>query len=292
MLDFFDIFSKKEEYPMSAIDNEWGMSLPVSTSVKEEPKMSKVPEGFFETPSIETSSVIAPRNVLADTYLPSVSTTPKGKSSITTPDTGSVLGDYLGGLKAKSQKNMFYGAAIKTASSAAQLFNDVLNYGYARANANLQASNTKASVENQMLALDNQVQYYKNQIADKFNQTMARNTVTMAAKNLRVTAGNLLEQTKDAAYDATKDIEMLESNAELKKIALRSEARQADVVKKLTKNVATANLIGSLANTGLMVATGGGTMESWGDLWSGFKEGSDYLNLAKANKSGSLNDLY
>lgn len=186
------------------------------------------------------------------------------------------FGNILMGIKSEGDKSLALGYGLKTAASAAELFTNIVTYGYTRANANLTASNTKKSVANQMLALDNQIQYYKNKITDKFAETMAKNTVTMAAKNLRVTAGNLLEQTKDAAYDATQDIRMLESNAELKKIALRSEAKQADVTKKLTKNLATANLIGSMAKVGLMVS--GGVMA-----------GVDYGNLFTAG-TGSFNE--
>ena len=95
---------------------------------------------------------------------------------------------------------------------------------------------------------------------------MARNTVTMAAKNLRVSTGALLEETKDAAYDATKDIQMLESNAELKKIALRNEEKQAKISAKLAKSQLVTNVIQGFADLGLNVATAGGTMKSWGDL--------------------------
>lgn len=276
---------------MSAADNEWGLSLP--TNIQED-SMSPIPDDFWKVEFASNLSDSAQSNALSDIYMPSdisglsePKATSKSISGINT-----ILGDYLGSQKAKAQKEMFYGAGLKTAAAAGELFSNLLTYGYTRTNANLQASNTKQSMANQMLALDNQVQYYKNQITDKFAQTMARNTVTMAAKNLRVTASNLLEQTKDAAYDATKDIQMLESNAELKKIALRSAAKQADVTKKLTNNLATANLIGSLAKVGLAVSTGGGTMMSWGDLYAGYNQAKDYEAISKASQSGSLNDLY
>lgn len=186
------------------------------------------------------------------------------------------FGNILMGIKSEGDKSLALGYGLKTVAAAGELFNDIVNYRFTRTNANLAASNTKKSVANQMLALDNQIQYYKNQITDKFAQTMSKNAVIMASKNLRVTAGNLLEQTKDAAYDATKDMRMLESNAELKKIALRSEAKQADVTKKLTKNLATANVIGSMAKLGLMVS-------------GGMMAGVDYGNLF-ATASGSLNE--
>ncbi|MBO7715658.1 MAG: hypothetical protein J6S85_19000 [Methanobrevibacter sp.] len=193
-------------------------------------------------------------------------------SSATLPSAGGSnfmdsFGNILMGIKSEGDTALKAGYAMKTAAAAGDLFNAVLTYSSARENAKLKEANTKQSVENQMLALDNQVLYYKNQIADKFNQTMARNAVTMAEKNLRVTAGNLLEKTKDAAYDATKDIEMLESNAELKKIALRSEARQAEVASKLTNKLATANMLGSVAKLGLVVS-GGVEAGAYGDLFA------------------------
>lgn len=166
------------------------------------------------------------------------------------------------------------GGILKTVAAAGELFTNIMNYSHVRSNAERAARNTKKSVENQMLALDNQVMYYKNQITDKFASAMARNTVTMAAKNLRVTAGSLLEQTKDAAYDATKDIEMLESNAELKKIALRSEAKQAKVARDLIKTTATTDLLNSVGKLGLSIGTNY-VSGNYGDL---FSSGTSSLN--------------
>lgn len=174
-----------------------------------------------------------------------------------------------------ANKQRFGGAALKTFAAAGDAFNSILEYSMGRKTASMKADVTKGQLENQMAALDNQVLYYKNQITDKFAQLMARNTVTMAAKGLRVSAGALLEQTKDAAYDATQDIRMAESNVELKKIALRSQQRQADIEKKLQKNLLTANMIKGMADLGLTIATGGGTFESFGNLY--------------ANAYGSLN---
>lgn len=167
-----------------------------------------------------------------------------------------VFGSTLMGFKTKGDKALKAGYNLKTAAAAGELFSKVLTYSMERANASRAYRNKQKSVENQMLAIDNQVQYYKNQIADKFGQTMARNAMTMAAKNLRVTAGNLLEQTKDMAYDATKDIETMESNARLRKIALRSEEKQAKVARDLTKKLMTSDLVGSAANLGLTIYGG------------------------------------
>lgn len=177
------------------------------------------------------------------------------------------FGNLMMSMKGKGEKNLKVGYALKTAAAAGQLFSSMLNYGFARKNAGLMESNARQNAENQMLALDNQIQYYKNQITDKFAETMARNSVAMATKNLRVEAGALLEQTKDAAYDATKDIQMLESNAELKKIAIRSQAQQAKIMAKLTKKTAYYDMLSSLGNLGVTI--GGGILnDAYGNLFA------------------------
>lgn len=242
---------------MSSIDNEAGMSLPATDLMSDVPviaddksldsllsEMSK--ENLYKVPGIEPK---APVSSLSD------------------------ISTALAGMKQTANKERALGASLKTAAAAGDFFSQLLTYSTSRSNISLQAENTKQAAENSMNALDNQILYYKNQITDKFNTLMARNTVTMAAKNLRVSAGALLEQTKDAAYDATQDIRMLESNAELKKIALRSAQKQADISKKLQKNLLNANVVSSAAKLGLMVATGGGTGESWGNLFSSFQDG-------------------
>ena len=183
-------------------------------------------------------------------------------------------GNVLMGMKSEGDKALGYGYGLKTAAAAGEFFSKILTYSMEKANADRRERNAQKSLENQMLAIDNQVQYYKNQIADKFGKTMARNAMTMAAKGLRVTAGNLLEQTKDAAYDATKDIQTLESNARLKKIALRSEARQASVARDLTKKLLASDLVSSAAKLGLVVG-GGITAGAYSKM---FSTGTESLN--------------
>lgn len=211
--------------------------------------------------SLDLKQPVFSSSIASSATLPSLSGTIGGNSSLDS------FGNILMGIKSKGDKALKAGYAMKTAAAAGDLFNSILTYTTTRENADLQRENANKSAENQMLALDNQVLYYKNQIADKFNQTIARNAVTMAAKNLRVTAANLLEKTKGAATEATEDIKMMESNAELKKIALRSEARQAEVASSLTKKLATANLIGSAAKLGLVVS-GGVEAGAFGDIFA------------------------
>lgn len=196
-----------------------------------------------------------------------------------------ILGDYLGGLKAKSQKQMYQGAVLKTVSSAAELFDSLINFGYRHEIINKQADNTKIAADNQMKAIDNQVLYTKSQIMDRFTKMVANNTVQMAAKNLRVTAGTLLEGTKGEAYDINQDFAMLDSNARLKKIELENIKKQTEISRSLAKTQQWSGMVKGLAELGLNIATGGGTGESFGNLYSGYK-------AAKAWESGNLNDLY
>lgn len=177
------------------------------------------------------------------------------------PDDIMALGD-------KGAQQKLAGTRLKLAGTAFEnawnLYQDIVDMRLT----NMATDNKKVSLENQMLAIDNEVEYYKNQIAEKFNQTMARNAVTMAAKNLRVTASNLLEKTKDMAYDATKDIQTLESNTEIKKIALRSEQQQADVAKKLSKSLLASDLIMNAGKLGLSIASGASDVGGFGNLFT------------------------
>lgn len=263
-----------EQWGMSSIGNEWGLSLP---EIHPETNMTPVPENFYDTSSAVNNSGLK-QALAASMFMSTLSNSPSGSNALpygVNMNSGGnldkfgnamLVSSFFADTKEKAQKGLFMGAALKTAASAGNLFNSLLSMGLNYNLIDKQKKNTKMSVENRMQALDNQVLYYKNQITDKFNTLMARNTVTMAAKNLRVSTGALLEESKDAAYDATKDIQMLESNAELKKIALRNEEKQAKISAKLAKSQLVTNVIQGFADLGLNVATAGGTMESWGDL--------------------------
>ena len=240
-------------------------------------------------------------SVLGDLSKDSVSLTVLDKYLSSTPvsDVSSAItAQSLYGIKSQAQKQMAAGAALKTLASAGQLFSDLLVASSNWKNINRQRDNTKLEADVQMKALDNQILDFKNRIADKFNKTMAKNAVTLATKNLRVTAGNLLEQTKGAAQEATYDIRMAESNAELKKILLRSQQRQADISAKLMKSQEMTTLLNDFANLGLMIGTKGGTFadswsedvfkplgidttgfdNAWGNIKSWFKSDDNSLN--------------
>lgn len=250
------------EYARSYAYNEFGVSLPVVESV--EPTVIEQPRDMLA----EVLLALSKSNMFNAT-----------QGTPTTSTTGGGLSNSQNELLASAGKNMLYGAGMKTAASAARFFTSLATYVPGMHSADLKYKNAKLQAANQMAALDNQVQYYKNQITDRFNTLLARNTMTMAAKGLRVTAGNLLDQTKDAAYDATKDMRTLESNAELKKIALRSSTKQAKIAKELEKTLLTTNLMQSGIQLGMAIMSAGGTGMAWGDLY----------NMAYPEASGSLN---
>lgn len=219
-----------------------------------------------EMPNLQLSDSLLNRAGVSRTgniYSPVPASTPTGALN----QTNQMWGDYLSGLKSNADTNMKVGTALKTAKSAMKLFGSIMNYGFAKGNARLMNQNAKQRAENEMLALDNRLMYYKNQIIDKFGETMAQNSVTMAMKNLRVTAANIMEQTKDAAYDATQDIKMAESNADLKKIAIRAEEQQTKIASKLMKKTAFLDVMNSLGELGITVGTGMAT-GGFGNLFS------------------------
>lgn len=243
------------------------------------------PAFTFKPDSIEISGLEAGMPDLSNLELDTTLGSMTAYAPDTKDPTANILADFMGTAKAKAQKNLFEGAVLKTLTAASSAFDSAINFKYRKDIINLQSRNTKIAADNQMKAIDNQVLYTKNQIMDRFTTMVANNTVQMAAKNLRVTAGNLLEGTKSAAYDITQDFATLDSNARMKKLELESVKEQASIAKKLAHTQNWTNLISSVAKLGLAVGTGGGTGESWGDLYAGYKEGKEWL-------SGSLNDIY
>ena len=186
------------------------------------------------------------------------------------------------GLKARAQVGLYQGALYKTLGAAGDLFT--------RATAIMagQEYNIRSAAEiagqnyqNQMDALDNQVMYMKHQLADRFNKTVETNIMNLAARNIRVNAGNVLELTKDSATEITEDMRTAESNARLRKIALEAGKKQAKEAANLAVKQMWAGFVGSAAKLGIMGATGGGTGESWGNLYKGYVAGKTYLNNNK-----------
>lgn len=180
------------------------------------------------------------------------------------------FGDYLAGLKSQGQKQRAMGAGLKTVASAINFFDQLVTWDLRRDNINLTKGNAKQAADNAMLALDNQVLYVKNQLMDRFNTLVANNAVNMAARNLRVSTSTLLEASKETAHDINMDFRTAESNAKLKKIELENNKKQASIAAKYAKTKQFTDFVDAGIELGFNVMTGGGTGQSWGDLFAGF----------------------
>ena len=274
----------QEQWPMSYAYNEPGQSLPEYHP--EEPAF-EVATG--EPEGVVLASEDSPKaDDVADIIKALFDNMPQFATK--QPDNiGKALDTLLGNsveLKAKAQGDMFKGAVLKTVAAASDLFSRGVGIAAGqRKNIYDAASIAKQNYQNQMDALDNQVLYIKHQLADRFNKTVETNIMNMAARNLRVTSGGVLDLTKDMAQEITEDMRTAESNAELKKIALRAGQKQAKESAKYAEKQMWTGLLSSATKLGLAVATGGGTNESWGNLYSGYK-------MSNAIKTQSFNKIY
>ena len=278
---------QKEQWPMSYAYNEPGQSLP-----EYHPEDTGLDVATGEPTGIALAATDEPgADNIADLIQTIIGSLPQQTRS---PDNiGPALDKLLGDnaeLKAKAQKDMYAGAVMKTVAAASDLFNRAVGIAAGqRRNIYKAAEIATQNYQNQMDALDNQVLYIKHQLADRFNKTVETNIMNMAARNIRVTSGGVLDMTKDIAQEMTEDMRTAESNAELKKIALRAGQKQAKESAKYTEKQMWAGLLNSATKLGIAFATGGGTGESWGNLYAGYKKGNDVL---KATKAGTLTGMY
>lgn len=180
--------------------------------------------------------------------------------------------------KARAQVDLYQGAFLRTLAAADDFFTRGTAIVAGQGN-NIRSAAEIAgqNYQNQMDALDNQVLYMKHQLEDRFNKTVETNIMNMAARNIRVNAGNVLELTKDSATEITEDMRTAESNAKLKKIALEAGKKQAKESANYAVKKMWADFAGSASLLGIMGATGGGTGESWGNLYKGYVAGKTYL---------------
>ena len=269
-----NLFHPKNQGPMSSADNVYGLSLPV---YEDEAPMEVIDWLALNTQDVNPiteTSVADPVFAASDPY----STTQVRTSSadMTMPDLQTAFNAFVDGNNdalTTAQKNLFQGAALKTAAAASDVFSYLTGIAMgAPGMINQQRNIAVQNYQNQMDALDNQVLYLKHQLSDRFNKTVETNIMNMAAKGLRVTSGNVLEMSKESALEITEDMRTAESNARLKKIALAAGQKSAGEAAKYAKQTFWTGLAGSAIKLGLMWETGGGTGESWGNLYAGYKK--------------------
>ena len=269
------LMKPQEQWPMSAIESEPGMSLP---EFHIEPEA--VPEVPLSAESQQNPQEIA--DLIAALLADRPSYTPGAADDIT-----KALENLLKPReedKIQAKEDLFVGAAMKTVAAADKFFSSIVGLAYG-SNLDDRYKATRQNYINQMNALDNQVMYIKHQLSDRFNQTVENNIMQMAARGLRVNAGNVLDLTKESASEITEDMRTLESNAELRKIALRAGKKQAKEYTKYSKGKLWTDMAQSAVKLGIMYETGGGTGESFGDLFAGYQ-------MSQAVKNQSFNELY
>lgn len=278
-----NLFHPREQWAMSAADNVHGLSLPEYT---EETPMELIDWLALNTPTAEQVPDMVENPVFAASDPYSVAPT-RSSADMTMPQMQNAFNAFVSGndkYLTNAQKALFQGAALKTAAAASDFFTRITGIamgapGIIKKSGEIAAQN----YQNQMDALDNQVLYIKHQLSDRFNKTVESNIMKMAARGLRVNAGNVLELSKESASEITEDMRTAESNARLKKIALTAGQKQA----KESASYATKQLWTGLAQSalklGIVWETGGGTGESWGNLYRGYKN-SKKIETEEFNK--------
>lgn len=189
-----------------------------------------------------------------------------------------------------AQKNLFWGSVLKTVGSASDFFSRATALSMGQLDSiNQQRNISLQNYDNQMAALDNQLINLKSQLADRFNKTVETSIMDIAAKNLRVTSGGVLEMNKDLAQEITEDTQMAESNVRLNKTALDAAKKQTKESARYAKFNTISQFIQSAVKLGITWQTGGGTGESWGKLYKGYK---DAKALEEANAAQEFNKIY
>lgn len=291
MNDILALFQPKEQWPMSLADNVYGMSAPEYHPAK--PEVSPVDwealtpieiQGTTESPAFAATDM--PTDTL--TFMPT-----RSSAEMDMPTLQDAFNKWASGndeTLTNAQKRLFQGAALKTVAAASDFFSRSVGLAMGqRGIIDKQRDVAMQAYQNQMDALDNQVLYIKHQLTDRFNKTVETNIMKMAARNLRVNAGNVLEQSKSLAQETTEDMRTAESNARLKQIALDAGKKSAKESARYAKQQLWTGLVQSAVKLGLMWETGGGTGESWGNLYAGYKSAS---KIEDAVKTQEFNKLY
>lgn len=270
------LMKPEEQWPMSSIENEPGMSLPEYHP--EEPEI--IPDAPLAAEDKTDPNELV--NLIADM----LRNQQQGYQPAKADDLTAAFDKLLQGnpeTKAKAQVGMYEGALLKTVSAASDLFSKAVQLGFS-GNISRKRDVAIQNYQNQMDAIDNQVMYIKHQLADRFNKTVETNIAQMAARNLRVTTGNVLELSKEEALEISEDMSTADSNARLKKIALNAGKEQAKESAKYAKSQLWTSFAQSALKLGLMYETGGGTHQSFGDLYKGYMQGKGYLNNKALNE--------
>lgn len=288
MDNFIKSLLQPEQWAMSSADNEWGLSLP-----EHHPEYSPISEAEINDAGTVEFGI-----------------------GDTTPDWATIINNLMPHFKAaqpynadallsrfqpqpnkedlaNAQIGLFTGAAMKTFAAADDFFTRATGLAMGQLHTiDMQADAKVQAYQNEMDALDNKVLYIKHQLSDRFNRVVESNIMNMAAKNIRVTSGGTLELSKDIAQEMTEDMRTAESNARLKQIAYTYGKKQAKESARYAKFQAVNGFIQSAAKLGMAISSGGGTGESWGNLYAGYKQGKEFFKMKEATEAQEFNKLY
>lgn len=149
----------------------------------------------------------------------------------------------------KAELQQTVGQVGSVIGMAGDLFNNIYGIVNQTKEAKNQYQATIDNAQTNMMQLENRLLATKTNIQDRFNKLVVHNTVETAAKNLKVSASSVLEQSKNAAYEANLDIGTAESNTRLQEIALQSQIDMANIGMKLANKLRTAGIVGAFGNT-------------------------------------------
>lgn len=272
------LMKPEEQWPMSYTKNEPGMSLP---EYHPEEHAAEIPSVMLSADDQPNADELASK--IAEILQANPAFNP-GRADDLTAALKKLLGEQMPDAKAEAQTDLYEGAVMKTVAAAGDVFNSAIGIAYS-GSIDIARDAAIQNYQNQMDALDNQVLYIKHQLSDRFNKTVETNMVQMAARNLRVNAGNVLDLSKEEASEISEDMRTAESNARLKKIAYEAGQKQAKVSAKNAHAQQWVGMAKSILKLGMTYETGGGTGESWGNLYNGYQMGM-------ATKNQSFNELY
>lgn len=268
-----NLFHPKDQWAMSAADNVYGVSLPEYHP--EDPQMSLI-DWLALTPIESTTPEEAVEDPIFAATDPYTRVPTRSSADMSMPKLQDAFNAFVNGndeTLTTAQKQLFQGAVLKTVAAADDLFSRMTGiFMGAPGMIKEQGRIAGQAYQNQMDALDNQVLYIKHQLSDRFNKTVETNIMRMAANGLRVNAGNVLELSKESAMEITEDMRTAESNARLKQIALNAGKKQAKESASYATKQLWAGLAQSAIKLGIVWETGGGTGESWGNLYRGYKK--------------------
>lgn len=140
----------------------------------------------------------------------------------------------------KAQEQQAKANTLKMAAASMQTVDAYFNYRSVK--------NSKAQYETQKKILDTNLANTESALENQLRENMADLDVISAAKNVDLSSQGITASKEKAAEDVGKDISQMRTQNELQKAAL-------DLQYKMNKEQAKSNLVSSVVNTGITIAS-------------------------------------